>query len=78
MTQSRDFTKWCLRRKRDHFLLRKMHYIPNLTCPSLIFFYSCVFPIQLLIFLSFSLCRLLTHVFCSLVNLIAVFLKTLH
>lgn len=48
-------TNWCLRRTRDHFLLRKMHYIPNLTCPSLIFFYSCVFPIQLLIFLSLFL-----------------------
>lgn len=41
--------------RRSHFLLRKMHYMPNLTCPFLIFFYSCVFPIQLLTFLSLFL-----------------------
>lgn len=44
-----------LRKKRENFLLRKMHYMPNLTCPFLIFFYSCVFPIQLLTFLSLFL-----------------------
>lgn len=44
-------TNWCLRRKRGHFLLRKMHDIPNLICPFLIFFYSCAFPIWLLTFL---------------------------
>ena len=53
--RAETFTNWCLRKKRENFLLRKMHYMPNLTCPFLIFFYSCVFPIQLLTFLSLFL-----------------------
>ena len=44
-------TNWCLRRKRGHFLLRKMRDIPNLICPFLIFFLFLCFSYSAFAFL---------------------------